>query len=454
MSASLDDCLHLVGLSHHKAPVALRERLAFRAADLPNALTNLLARGFREAVILSTCNRVELIAVAKESGIQPANQIQAFLSEFHRVPVAELAPSLYEFKGADAARHLFEVAASLDSQIVGETEILAQSKEAFRVASEVGACGPVLHRLFERSFFLAKEVRSDGGIGRCQASVSSAAVALANKLFDVKGRKVLVVGTGEMATGIVRALRSAGVSEILVAGRTEARVADFAAREGGKPCLLANLTDHLCKVDIVLVSAAAPHYIVGPEHVSAAMKVRGGRTICLIDISVPRNVDPKIPESSEDAFVYDIDDLEEVARDGRREREQVAVRWRPRLAEEARDLLRTLQDSGTKDAARKLLEHAAALRQEVLAQARSDKLDPQALAELQRALERFQGRFLHGPLETLKQAAREGDGADAAGWVSRLFRLERAGPAGKVVVDDAAPPPPAGSPQTQDNKAV
>src|SRR5207248_1702549 len=143
-----------------------------------------------------------------------------------------------------------------------------------------------------------------------------------------------------------------------------------------------------------------------------------------IDISVPRNVDPEVPKVVEDAFLYDIDDLEEVARDGRREREQVAARWRPRLAEEAREALCSLQDSGTRDAARKLLAHAAAQRREILAQMNTSAMDARMLEDVERALERLQGKLLHGPLETLKQAAREGDGADAAAWISRLFRLE------------------------------
>lgn len=443
----LESVLRLAGLSHHTAPVALRERLAFRGDDLNRALGSVLARGFYEAAILSTCNRVEVVAVAREDNADPLRALRGFLSEFHGVPENDFAGALYELSGSEAARHLFEVAASLDSQILGETEILAQSKEAYRVAAEYGSCGPVLHKLFERSFFLSKELRGDGGIGRSQASVSSAAVALANKLFDVKGRKVLVVGTGEMATGIVRALKNAGVAEILVASRTETRAAEFAAKEGGKACLMQDLVEHLGKVDIVLVSAAAPHYVIEPRHIQAAAAQRRGRVLCLIDISVPRNVDPEVPKIVEDAFLYDIDDLEEVARDGRREREQVAARWRPRLAEEAREILCALQDSGTRDAAKKLLAHAAALRREILAQVNSSGMDAKTLEEIERALDRLQGRLLHGPLETLKQAAREGEGADAAAWISRLFRLELEAQQASAREDKPATDAPAASDQ-------
>jgi len=420
---ALQHTLRLIGLSHHTAPVAIRERLAFRLEDQPRALSLLLARGCHEAAILSTCNRVEVLAVGRDPSVDVATLVRQFLAEFHAIPEKDFSSSLYIHHGVDAARHLFEVAASLDSQILGETEILSQSKEAYRIAAEVGSCGTVLRGLFERSFFLAKELRADGGIGRTQASVSSAAVQLAKKVFEIEGRKILVVGTGEMATGIVRALRSAGVGEVWVASRTAARAQEFAAQEGGKACDMAHLVDHLAAVDIVLVSSAAPHYIIGPSQIHAAAALRRGRTLCLIDISVPRNVDPLVNDI-EDTYLYDIDDLEEVARDGRREREAVAERWRPRLAEESREILRKLSDRGTTDAAKRLIEHTVSLRQEILKQVRSSGLDARALEEIERALERMQGRLLHGPLETLKQAVRDGDGAEASAWITRLFRLE------------------------------
>jgi len=419
----LEERLLLTGLSYRTAEVELRERLAFRAEDMPRALGEVLAQGFHEVVILSTCNRVEVIAVAAEHTANPAERLRHFLSEFHAVPEAQFAKSLYQIAGADVARHLFEVAGSIDSQILGETEILSQSKEAYRIAASEGRCGPVLRHVFERSFFLAKELRTDGGIGRSQASVSSAAVNLANKLFEVKGRKVLVVGTGEMASGIVRALKSAGVGEILVASRTESRAKEFAQQEGGTPCLMQHLVEHLKIVDIVLASSAAPHFIIGPEQIKQAAPFRRGNTLCLIDISVPRNVDPAVHEL-DDTYLYDIDDLEEVASEGRREREAVAERWRPRLASEAREVLRQLQDVGSKDAARKLMEYAAVVRKQVLEQVRKDGMSELAIQEMERALERLQGRLLHGPLDTLRQAVREGDGGEASAWVSRLFRLE------------------------------
>lgn len=434
----LSDSLRIIGLSHHTAPVALRERLAFRADDLPRALGGVRAHGFQEAVILSTCNRVELYLVAGAGG-DPSSRIRAFLSEYHGVPETEFASALYEHTGADAIRHLFEVASSLDSQILGETEILAQSKAAYSASAKFGACGRILRGVFERAFFLSKEVRGDGGISRSRASVSSAAVDLAKKLFELESRAVLVVGTGEMATGIVRALKAAGVSEIWVASRTESRAQEFAKQEGGKPCQMRHLEEYLTKVDIVLVSSAAPHYIIGPKEIQAVAPKRQNRTLCLIDISVPRNVDPAI-HKLDDTFLYDIDDLEHVAKDGRMEREAVAVRWRPRLAEESREKLRVLSGSEPRDTAKKLLEHAEALRLDI-ARDLGRGLDPKSAEALARALERLQGKLLHGPLDTLKQAARDGSGTDTATWVARLFKLQLDDDASPEIAELEAPQP-------------
>ena len=419
MSEQAGETIHVLGLSHHRTPVAVRERLAFRADKMNHALGALLGRGFREALILSTCNRVELYVVS--TGGDARAQLCEFLSEYHSLPMAEFSDGIYEHRDAEAIAHVFEVTASLDSQILGETEILSQTKDAYQISGEHGASGRMLRAIFERAFFLSKEIRCDGGIGRSQASVSSAAVSLARKLFELKNRKVLVVGTGEMATGIVRALRSSGVGEILVASRTEARAVEFAKKEGARACPMLNLTEHLPEVDIVLVSSAAPHFIIGPKEMQAIAPKRRNRTLCFIDISVPRNVDPAVHEF-EDTFVYDIDDLEEVARDGRREREAVAARWRPRLAEEAREILRCLRDAHATETARRLLQHASQLRTEIAAEL-GRNMDEKTAALLARALERFQGKLLHGSLETLKQAAREGGGDAAAAWVARLFRL-------------------------------
>jgi len=417
--------LCLLGLSHKTAPVALRERMAFRAEDIPRALRRLIgAEHCREAVILSTCNRVELygVGIAPDEGL--GKRLRAFLAEFHGVPEAEMSTALYERHDADAAEHLFEVAASIDSQILGETEILAQAKEAFRLAGEAEAVGPVLRAAFERAFHMAKEIRAETGIGKSHASVSSAAVQLVQKVFDdFASHQVLLIGTGEMAQGIVRALRELGAQELWVASRTLERAEAFAHTEGGKACQISDLPAYLARVDIVLVSTAAPYFVIRHEHLKDALPKRHGRPLFVIDISVPRNVDPESNKLN-DVFLYDIDDLEEVAREGRAQREQAAALSRPRLADEARLLFNELVLVQPGMTAKQLLAQAEALRKEELAKLGGAGLNEAALKELERALERFQGRLLHAPLAVLKEAARQGDGEEAAQWIARLFRLQ------------------------------
>lgn len=416
----------VTGLSFRTAPVGLRERLAFRADGLPHALGQLTgALGFHEAVILSTCNRVELYAVAAP-GLEAA-ALRSFLAQFHGLAEAEFFRALYAWEGAEAVRHLFEVAASLDSQILGETEILGQVREAYRAAAETGAAGPVLRQVFERALALGKELRGADGLGGIQASVSSAGVELARKIFDdLRGARALVLGTGEMAQGIVRALRAAGVGDFLVASRTRERAEAFAKAEGGRCGPLEQLHEHLVASDIVLVSTAAPHFLISPAHIEKAQQQRHGRPLFIVDISVPRNVDPLVNERT-DTFLYDIDDLEAVAGEGREQRERIAARWRPRLADEARSLLNELAEPLPGETARLLLAQANELRAAELEALRAaGALDAEALARIDRAFDRFQARLLHGALATLKSAARDGDGATAAQWVARLFRLHAA----------------------------
>lgn len=414
-----------LGLSFRTAPVSLRERLAFRAAELPGAVEQLREQcSGREAVILSTCNRVEFFVIGPAEDTQLAQRARAFMASHRGVPLAQFEGALYEHRDGPAVQHLFEVTASLDSQVLGETEILSQTREAFRAASQAGAVGRCLQTLFERAFSLAKELRSAGGVGHGRASISSAAVKLVERVFDdLPKHPALVLGTGEMSAGIVKSLQSAGVTDFLVASRSAERSEAFARETGSRCGPLEHLQDHLRVADIVLVSTAAPHYILTVDHLNKALDARHGRPLFIVDISVPRNVDPAAQNLS-GVFLYDIDDLDSVAREGREQREEAASRWRPRLAEEAQRVLNELQDDAPDQAARRLLEQAGALRQAELEELqRSGALDPQTIARLGQAMAHFQSRLLHGPLSALKEAAREGDGSAAAEWVERLFRL-------------------------------
>lgn len=414
----------LVGLSHKTASVSQRERLAFGEETIADALKQIAAlEACDEAVVLSTCNRVELYAAGKAEASEMGDALIEFVSTFQKVETDEFAEAVYRKEGWEAVEHLFEVSSSIDSQIMGETEILGQTRDAYRLASEAEVAGPIMRGVFERAFHLAKELRADGGIGKARASVSSAAVQLAQNFFEeLARRRVLVVGTGEMAAGMVRSLKSAGCKDVLVCSRTQARAEAFADEEGGKACRMEDLVEHVGKSDIVLVSTAAPHYIIRLEQVREARRARYGRPIFFVDISVPRNVDPKI-QDLEDVYLFDIDDLESVASEGRKLREEVAARWRPRLAEEARRIVNQVRSEAPDDAAKLLMERANALREvELAALQNGEEIDAATAEKVAAALTRFQSKLLHGPLAALKRATRDGEGDEAAKWITEMFK--------------------------------
>jgi glutamyl-tRNA reductase len=447
-----------LGLSHKTAPVALRERLAFSpkelgraAALLQGAVATAAECAGAEATVLSTCNRVELYAVFPRAvAIEcAAATLRGFLSAHHNVPEADFASALYVHEGAAALRHLFEVVASLDSQILGETEILGQAKAAWRAAEEVGAAGPLLRAAFERAFFLAKEVRCGGRGGRSvrdepngegapdddaaglaalagldglPASVGSAAAALALKIFDdFRGRRLILFGTGETARTVVRAFRGAGLTEIFVVGRNRERTENFAREEGGIYCTQEDLPLCLVKADIVLTATLAPHPIIRVRHLQGlrACGRKPDHPLVLLDLAVPRNIEPAAMEL-DNVFLYNLDELEETAEEGRRRRAAVAARLSPRLALEAEALANELADPTPDAAARALLLLAEDLRREECARVARENGAEAAVAE---ALARFEAKLLHRPLRALKAAARSGEGEDAGRWLSRFFAL-------------------------------
>ena len=336
----------------------------------------------------------------------------------------QIEASSYQHEGSAAVRHLFEVAASIDSLIMGETEILGQTRLAYSKAQEAGTVGPVLHRIFERAFHLAKEIREHGGIGQARASISSAAVKLAGKIFeDLSKNRVLVIGTGEMASGMVRTLRTAGVREIHVVSRTQERADEFARNECCQAHNYNDLERLLGTSDIVLVSTAAPHFLITKDDVKRVKRTRRGKPLFFIDISVPRNVDPDIHQL-DDVYLYDMDDLESIAREGREKRERAAAIWGPRLAEEATRTLARVQSIAPDQTARQLLEKADQIRAKELENLLAGHdLDEELKNRLHGMFRGFQNKLLHGPLATLKDATRNGNGIEASDWVRRMFKL-------------------------------
>ena len=316
--------LLLTGLNHRTAPVEVREKIAFEDQALPQALDDLKRRpGLIEGMILSTCNRVE-VAVTADEQADVESAVEGFLADSRHVERAWVTPYLYRFDGPEAIRHLFRVASSLDSMVVGEPQILGQLKTAYALAKERGTVGGFLDQVMTRAFSVAKRVRSETDIGESAVSVSYAAVELAREIFGaLQGKKVLVIGAGKMAESAARHLRRAGVSEILVTNRTRERAEAMAEDCGGRVLEYEYFEDSVPEVDIVLASSGAPHFILTRDQMRSAMGKRRNRPMFLIDIAVPRNIDPAVNEL-DSVFLYDIDDLGRVVDDNKKGRIETA----------------------------------------------------------------------------------------------------------------------------------
>jgi len=312
--------LCVIGLSHRTASVELRERATIPGTELPSTLARLHAvPGVHEVMVLSTCNRVELYAaVADESAVPERLRAALLLGRPH---AAELERALYVHEDQAALRHLFRVASSLDSMVVGESQILGQVKEAFQLAVDAGTVGVVLQRVVPHAFSVAKRVRSETEVARSSASVASVAVELARQIFgDLKNRAVLVVGAGKMGDLSAKHLKAAGVNDLHVVNRSPGRAEELAARLGGRAHPWEELDRLLQKADIVLCSTGAPEPVIRRDRVEKVMKVRRGRWLFFIDIAVPRDIDPAVGEI-EEVYLYDIDTLEQLAEEARGRRQ-------------------------------------------------------------------------------------------------------------------------------------
>ncbi|MEP6740876.1 MAG: glutamyl-tRNA reductase [bacterium] len=318
----------LVGVNHKSTPLPVRELLALSDDACASGLRSLVdGEIVREGLIVSTCNRVEVLTETANGRLNDTTErIIEFLTRANELPRSRFESNLYQHTDDQAVRHVFRVASSLDSMVVGEPQVLGQFRRAYSIALEAGTTGRILNRLVHHAFRVAKRVRTETGIGANAVSISYMAVELGKKIFDsFEGRTALLIGAGEMAELAARHLVNAGVSNVLLANRSEGPARDLARELGGTPVDLARLAEHLSQADIVICSTAADRYIVTEKMVRDALTKRRNRPAFFIDISVPRNIDPaigKIPN----VFVFDIDDLESVISSNIREREREAER--------------------------------------------------------------------------------------------------------------------------------
>jgi glutamyl-tRNA reductase len=315
----------LIGINHKTAPVALREKLSFSIEETLAALETLKQHpGIKEILIFSTCNRTEILYVASRSGT--VDTLITFLSGSKQISPSEFVPALYILRKEEAIHHLFRVAASLDSMMVGEPQILGQIKLAYRTAVKAGTSKVLLNRMMHKSFSVAKKVRKETGIGDNAVSISYAAIELANKIFsDLSTKTVMLLGAGEMAELAVEHLISHNVGQIRVSNRTFENAVALAERFKGRALGFEERVDALTEVDIIISSTGATDYVITADQVKKAMKKRKYRTLFFIDIAVPRDIDPKINQLS-NVYVYDIDDLKTVVASNIQQREQETVK--------------------------------------------------------------------------------------------------------------------------------
>jgi len=400
--------LTLIGVNHKTAPIDLRERIAISRDDLPETTRALAAEpGVTECMIVSTCNRVELLAAVES----PQTDLAGFLHRQFGLDPATLAPHLYQLHDQEAVRHLFRVAASLDSMVVGEPQILGQVKEAFAVARTAGAVGSQLEHLLQSAFAAAKRVRTETAIGSNSVSIASVAVELARKIFgSLQGRTIFLVGAGKMSELAARHLVQQGAGSILVTNRTEERARQLAEPFQGRVVPFDQLHEVAAEADIVISSTGAPHPIFRREHGQAFMHRRRNRPMFFIDIAVPRDVDPAVNQI-EGIFVYDIDDLQQVAAAHIAERRLQAGDAEALIAAEVERFHQRRRAVNVAPAIVSLQRQAEEIRQAELRRihARLGTLTEEQLAAVEALTRGLVNKFLHPPMQALKQAARDND---------------------------------------------
>ncbi len=411
--------LVLLGINHNTAPIEVRERLAIPAGRLADATRTLLHQpGIREGLILSTCNRVEIVTLQDEVSTTENNKadLLRFLHEYFSVPPQIIQPHLYEFREREAVRHLFRVASSLDSMVVGEPQILGQVKESYTIAREVGAVSSQLDTLLQRAFTVAKKVRSETQIGSSSVSIASVAVDLARNIFgSLQGKTVLLVGAGKMSELAARHLIQQGAANILVANRTQSRAEKIAADFSGpavhtEAIPFDELYAQADRADIVITSTGAPQKIFGRSHGQHFLQRRRNRPMFFIDIAVPRDVDPGMNDV-EGCFVYDIDDLQQVASANLADRSREAAAAETIVSNEVEKYQQRLQSRDAVPAIVALQQNAEAIREAELARSakRLAALTPEQREAVEALTRSLTAKLLHPQLTALRESARKKD---------------------------------------------
>ncbi len=411
----------LIGVNHNTAPVEVRERLAIPEAQLPDAVRTLVQQpGVEEGMVLSTCNRVELLTSSSQG-----SDLRGFFRHYFGMSPDALNSHFYEFKHRDVVRHVFRVAASLDSMVVGEPQILGQVKEAYAVARGVGAVHSALDVLLSRAFAVAKRVRNETAIGSNSVSISAVAVQLAEKIFgSLKGTTVYVVGAGKMAELAARRFMAQGVGAIFFSNRTHQRAVQIAEAFGGEAVSFDQLHQAADRADIVLVSTGASEFLFRREHGERFLARRRNRPMFFIDISVPRNVDPEV-NKLDGIFVYDIDDLQAVAAGNSAERKKEAERAEQIVETEVERFAARMKSLAVVPTILSIQEQCETIRQAEIDRIRGrlGKLTPEQESAIEAMTRGIVNKLLHTPITTLKSSASGPEAATIHDIVRRIFNL-------------------------------
>jgi len=396
-----------LGLNHKTAPVDIRERVAFAPGALAEALRDLTGNGgVQEAAILSTCNRTEIYCGLGSEDVAP---VVEWFRRYHHLSATEVTPYLYTHPDRLAVRHMLRVASGLDSLVLGEPQILGQMKQAYNAANEAGTVGQTLNRLFQHTFAVAKQVRTDTAIGASPVSVAFAAVSLARQIFsDLERHTALLIGAGETVELVARHLHENGIGRIIVANRTVEKAHVLASEFDGYAIALPELPSHLAEADIVISSTAAPLPILGKGAVERAIKERKHRPILMVDIAVPRDIEPEVAKL-DDVYLYTVDDLQEIIQENLDSRREAAHQAEEIIDTQVAHFMGWLRSLEAVDTIRTYREHADALRDQLMAHAHSQLAngkDPEkVLADMARLLT---NKLVHTPCAQMRQAGFDG----------------------------------------------
>ena len=410
-----------IGLNHRTAPVSVRERVAFAPERTRTALRDLLARGgAREAAILSTCNRTELYCGLNDLDDR---QVVEWLGDYHLLRATELQPYLYRHDDQHAVRHILRVASGLDSLVLGEPQILGQVKAAYQVANGAGTLGLHLDRLFQHAFAVAKQIRTDTRIGASPVSVAFAAVGLAKQIFaDLPKRAALLIGAGDTVELVTRHLHENGVGRLIVANRTLERAHALVAPFDGYAIALDEIPAHLGEADIVIAATTSPGPLLNAAQVRACLKQRRRRPLLMVDLAVPRDIDPAVADL-DDIYLYTVDDLKDIIQENLRSREAAAEQAEEIIDHQVEHFMGWLRAQNSAVRIHALRQQAEAIRDEALARARRQLAQGREAGEVLDLLaHRLTNKLIHAPCAGLREAAVRGD-AETLSLIEDLYCL-------------------------------